>query len=102
MQTTIFKFLTRTTATAILLAMCTAGTITARAAPATAVKSNSELPLEYIADIAAWREKVENSLTRCRRFMACIPLLELVDGIESQVPQVSHAHRSIRYYIYSW
>lgn len=64
MQTTIFKFLTRTTATAILLAMCTAGTIAAHAAPATAVKSNSELPLEYIADIEAWREKVENSLRR--------------------------------------
>lgn len=64
MQTTIFKFLKRTTATAILLAMCTAGTIAAHAAPATAVKSNSELPLEYIADIEAWREKVETSLRR--------------------------------------
>jgi hypothetical protein len=32
---------------------------TAHAAPAVETKSKSELPLEYVADIEAWREKVE-------------------------------------------
>lgn len=64
MQTTIFKFLKRITAMAIMFAMCTAGAITVHAAPAAAAKSKSEMPLEYIADIEAWREKVETSLRR--------------------------------------
>lgn len=64
MHTTIFEFLKRPTAAAMMFAMCTAGAIAAHAAPAVAAKSKSELPLEYIADIEAWREKVETSLRR--------------------------------------
>jgi uncharacterized protein len=37
---------------------------TAHAAPAVETKAKSDLPLEYVADIEAWREKVETSLRR--------------------------------------
>ncbi len=52
---------------AILAATCAlicALTFSAQAAPAAANKSKNELSLEYIADIEAWRDKVETSLRR--------------------------------------
>jgi uncharacterized protein len=72
MQTTIFEFLTgsalfrgaRTAAIVATLAAGTLATFSANAAPATAAQSKSEMSLEYIADIEAWREKVETSLKR--------------------------------------
>lgn len=72
MQTTIFEFITGLTlprgtrigATAAVLAVCVAVSFPVHAASATATKSKSELPLEYVADIEAWREKVETSLKR--------------------------------------